>query len=195
MGASNGDSNQQQHQSYYQNRYGLPMVGDSGLLARRLLQFDDQQFLPSQNQQDQQSASIKDLMGQLKTVLPAYADLSVSPSLIHEDDCTQIKCRIVLVNYGHNKPGSSILHSDNRMVADAFVDALVALVIGTWANNISSSSKGNRGGGDGTMNTGRWLVVLTAMSGEDLTHVQELYMAAMKKLEELKVTSSNTGAI
>ena len=74
----------------------------------------------------------------------------------------------------------SILHKDNSAVADTFVDVVVKLATREWMQP-SDAGAGANG----------WVVVLAAMSGEDLARVQELFTAVQSKLQQLHLQSQS----
>ena len=80
--------------------------------------------------------------------------------------------------------GGSILHSDNEAVAQAFVGALRAMVMGE-----AEAEGGNGGGGRGQ----RWRVVLYAMAGEDLERVSLLAQKLVRRLPGSGSSGSGSG--
>jgi hypothetical protein len=100
----------------------LKMIGDSGLLAANLLSFN-----PAGSSPENDATALEQLLG-----------LTLAPNR-----------DVLAVNYGMNKAGSSILHKDNSLVANAFIDALVTLA-------------------------GKFTLVLYSMAGDDLASVQQI---------------------
>jgi hypothetical protein len=134
LGEEAGGSSSRDSNSNGSPQYALPMVGDSGLLAARLLNFrarplpasDMQASPPHSLSSSIQGSSLNNVLADLAAVLPPYAELSVAqdpsvapttavPPAVNADaygtasgggDGAHDGIRVVVVNYGRNKPGT-----------------------------------------------------------------------------------------